>query len=104
MRALEIDVADESGTREVARALAAELRAGDTVLLEGDLGAGKTAFAREVAYGLGLPEEEPVTSPTFALAHEYPLDPLLVHADLYRLSHPDELLELGLESLRRAPR
>lgn len=105
MRTWSTEVADEAGTRAVARALAAALAEGDTVLLEGELGAGKTAFAREVAYGLGLPEEEPVTSPTFALAHEYELEPpedagpgprLLVHADLYRLSHPDELLELGL--------
>ncbi len=113
MRTWSTDVTDEAGTRAVARALAAALAEGDTVLLEGELGAGKTAFAREVAYGLGVPEDEPVTSPTFALAHEYEIEPsraagaregtrgprLLLHADLYRLSHPDELLELGLEGV-----
>jgi tRNA threonylcarbamoyl adenosine modification protein YjeE len=102
MRTWSTDVADEAGTRAVARALAAALTEGDTVLLEGELGAGKTSFARELAYGLGLDEDEPVTSPTFALAHEYEIGPssrLLVHADLYRLSHADELLEIGLDGV-----
>ena len=97
MRSWSIEVEDEEGTGALARALAAALVAGDTVVLEGDLGAGKTTFVRHVLRGRGLPEDEPVTSPTFALAHEYELSPLVIHADLYRLGHPDEIFEIGIE-------
>ncbi|MDH5492120.1 MAG: tRNA (adenosine(37)-N6)-threonylcarbamoyltransferase complex ATPase subunit type 1 TsaE [Myxococcales bacterium] len=87
---------DESASRELAARLAAALSPGDLVLLEGSLGAGKTFLCREILYALGLPEQEPVTSPTFALLHEYPTSPPVLHGDLYRLGHADELLELGL--------
>jgi len=75
------------------------------LLLEGGLGAGKTFFVRALARALGLGEAIPVTSPTFALVHEYPETRLpLVHADLYRLGDPDELLYLDLsERLGAAP-
>jgi tRNA threonylcarbamoyladenosine biosynthesis protein TsaE len=78
------DVDDEAGTGAVARALAATLGAGDVVHLVGPLGAGKTAFVRHAAAALGV--TEPVTSPTFAIAHAYTgADGLSVsHLDLYR--------------------
>ena len=67
------------------------------MLLEGELGAGKTAFVRGLAVGLGAPEEE-VSSPTFTLVQEYRGRLPLLHADLYRLSGA-EADELGLEEL-----
>ena len=87
----------EDDTRALARDLAAELAAGSTVLLTGDLGAGKTAFVRGLAEGLGL-DPDVVTSPTFTLVHEHRGGRLpLVHVDLYRLERA-ELDEIGLDS------
>lgn len=72
-------------TQAVAREFAATLKAGDVVLLLGSLGAGKTAFVRGLAAGLGIDPDE-VFSPTFTLVHEYCGGRLtLYHADLYRL-------------------
>lgn len=86
----------EEETRRIAAALAKDLRAGAIVLLKGDLGAGKTAFVRGLAEGLGINAEE-VTSPTFTLVHEYRGGRLpLVHVDLYRLDRAD-LDEIGLD-------
>lgn len=86
----------EEETADVARDLAAMLRAGDVVLLSGALGAGKTAFVRGLAAGLGLDPDE-VSSPTFTLVHEYRGGRLpLYHADLYRLERA-AAEDLGLE-------
>lgn len=97
MGELEADLRDEEATARLGAALAAVLAPGDLLLLEGDLGAGKTTLARAIARGLGVPEQLPVTSPTFALVHELPGRVPVVHADLYRLGEPGELLDLGLE-------
>lgn len=71
-------------TAALARELAGELRAGDLVLLEGDLGAGKTTFARALCAELGV--QGPVTSPTFAIAHRYDTPRgTIAHLDLHRL-------------------
>mgnify|MGYP003343742412 CR=1 FL=1 len=79
----------EAETRQIAAAFAATLKAGDVVLLAGDLGAGKTAFVRGLADGLGVDPDE-VTSPTFTLVHEYRGGRLpLIHIDLYRLERAD---------------
>jgi tRNA threonylcarbamoyladenosine biosynthesis protein TsaE len=87
----------EAGTRAIAARLAARLGPGAVVLLSGDLGAGKTAFVRGLAEGLGIDPAE-VTSPTFTLVHEYRGGRLpLVHVDLYRLDRAD-LDEIGLDS------
>jgi tRNA threonylcarbamoyladenosine biosynthesis protein TsaE len=86
----------EEETRNVARTLAPELQPGTTILLSGDLGAGKTAFVKGLAEGLGLDADD-VTSPTFTLVHEYRGGRLpLVHVDLYRLDRA-ELDEIGFD-------
>jgi len=72
-------------TRAPARILAAHLAPGDVVALTGELGSGKTEFVRGLAEGLNVPDTEAVTSPTFALVHEYFGRLTLVHLDLYRL-------------------
>ena len=87
----------ESETRAIAARFASELQPGAVLLLSGDLGAGKTAFTKGLAEGLGIDPGE-VTSPTFTLVHEYRGGRLpLVHVDLYRLEKVD-LDELGMDA------
>lgn len=89
----------EAETMGVGTALAAALPPGAVLLLHGDLGAGKTAFVRGLAAGLGLDPDE-VSSPTFTLVHEYRGGRLpLYHADLYRLPSGSALEDLGLDEL-----
>jgi tRNA threonylcarbamoyladenosine biosynthesis protein TsaE len=86
----------EQETRSIASALGRDLAMGAVLLLSGDLGAGKTAFVRGLAEGLGIDPDE-VTSPTFTLVHEYRGGRLpLIHVDLYRLDRAD-LDEIGLD-------
>ena len=96
MDALTLDLATEADTSRLARAFASLLVAGDTVLLEGPIGAGKSHFCRALIQSrLGRAEDVP--SPTFTLVQTYQADVEIWHADLYRLTHPDEVLELGLD-------
>ena len=85
-----------SNSREQTEAFAKEyaktLRAGDVVLLDGDMGAGKTVFSKGVAEGLGIQEE--VTSPTYAYMNDY--DGRLFHYDCYRIESPEQAEALGL--------
>ena len=100
MTALTMDVPTGAAMHALGERLGAMLRAGDLVLLTGDLGAGKTTLTQGVAAGLGV--RGPVTSPTFVLARVHP--PLmtggvpLVHVDAYRLASWDELEDLDLET------
>jgi tRNA threonylcarbamoyladenosine biosynthesis protein TsaE len=88
----------EEETAAVAREIAAGVTAGDVILLSGNLGAGKTAFVRGLAAGLGIDPED-VSSPTFTLVHEYRGGRLtLYHADLYRLERV-ATEDLGLEEM-----
>lgn len=96
MIAIRTSSADE--TREVGAALAELVRAGDVVLLSGDLGAGKTTFTQGFGRGLGVSER--ITSPTFILAREHRDGRLVLHhLDVYRLEQLDEVLDLGLPEL-----
>lgn len=89
-------------TLALARALSPFLKAGDLVALEGPLGAGKSAFARELVRTLLADPDAEVPSPTFTLVQPYDRKgaPDIYHADLYRLSDAEELYELGLEDAR----
>ena len=83
-------------TERLGTALAAKLQPGDVIAFQGDLGAGKTAFTRGLARGLGI--TDPVTSPTYTIVNEYPQGRLpLFHFDMYRLRDPEELFDLGWE-------
>lgn len=96
---LELDLQSETATLALARSVAELLEAGDVIGLEGGLGAGKTTFTRGAVHGLGVSEEVAVTSPTFALLHQYEGRVPVGHTDLYRLGEAVELEELGLEEL-----
>ncbi len=87
----------EAQTLEIGEKLGRLLMQPTLVLLQGDLGAGKTVFARGVARGLGVAADTPITSPTFTLMNHYQARLDLYHFDLYRLSDPDELIELGFD-------
>jgi tRNA threonylcarbamoyladenosine biosynthesis protein TsaE len=96
---LELELQSEADTLALARSLASVLEGGDVVGLEGGLGAGKTTFARGAVHGLGVPEETAVTSPTFALLHQYEGRIPVAHADFYRLGGEAEIEELGVDEL-----
>ena len=93
LRAASLDV-----THAIAAALAGLSRSGDIILLAGEMGAGKTAFAQGFGRALGV--TEPITSPTFTLVHSYDTGgPTLHHADLYRLDQLAEVADLALGEL-----
>lgn len=95
--ALTLELPTEADTRALGVRLAGLLRAGDSVLLHGPIGAGKSHLARALIQArLGRAEDVP--SPTFTLVQVYEAEGAeLWHADLYRLTHPDEVWELGLD-------
>lgn len=86
---------NEEETEKIGEALASQLRAGDVVACLGGLGAGKTAFTRGLARGLGC--QGRVTSPTFTIVNEYEGELPLFHFDMYRLEDEDELFDIGWE-------
>ncbi len=88
---------DLSATHSLGDTLSSMLRPGDTLLLKGDLGAGKTTLIKAIAEGLGI-DPNAVTSPTFTIIHDYPDARIpFAHADLYRLGPDAEISETGLE-------
>jgi tRNA threonylcarbamoyladenosine biosynthesis protein TsaE len=96
---LQLRVDDLAGTHAVAAAIAGVARAGDVIVLAGEMGSGKTAFAQGFGRALGV--TEPITSPTFTLVHSYPLPSRLTlhHADLYRLDRTGDVEDLALHEL-----
>jgi tRNA threonylcarbamoyladenosine biosynthesis protein TsaE len=94
---ISIDLPDEAATAALAKGLAAYARAGDVIALSGELGTGKTTFARAFIRARGGGDEE-VPSPTFTLVQVYDLPgPVIWHFDLYRLEDAKEAWELGIE-------
>jgi tRNA threonylcarbamoyl adenosine modification protein YjeE len=97
---LEMVLGDEGATRRLASDVAAVLASGDMVTLSGDLGAGKTTFARALIRHLAGDDSLEVPSPTFTLMQIYDLPRCsVVHADLYRVNAPEELIEIGFADL-----
>jgi len=76
---------------------------GDVICLNGDLGAGKTTLTQAIAQGLQVPDSEYVTSPSFAVLHQYPGRIPLYHMDFYRLHDASEILDLGLDEYFSLP-
>jgi tRNA threonylcarbamoyl adenosine modification protein YjeE len=94
---LTLELESLAATHALAARLALVLQGGDVVALRGDLGAGKTEFARALIRARACSALE-VPSPTFTIVQDYPLDGLTIrHIDLYRIEGPDELFELGLD-------
>ena len=103
----EATCATAEATESLGEAMADRVRAGDVILLKGDLAAGKTTLVRGLARGLGGDPDE-VSSPTFVIVQSYPCRhrtvSVLHHVDLYRLSEsPTQLRDIGLEELLSEP-
>lgn len=90
------DLANPEATTQLGHALAPLLRAGDSILLYGPLGMGKSTLARGLIRALTHPDED-VPSPTFTLVQFYESDPPVAHFDLYRLNRAEEAFEIGLD-------
>ena len=88
---------DAAETHALGQRIGAVLRPGDVVVLDGDLGAGKTVMAKGIAVALGVTET--VVSPTFTVVREYDAPTPFVHVDVYRLDHLQELHDLGFDDL-----
>ncbi|MBE6020260.1 MAG: tRNA (adenosine(37)-N6)-threonylcarbamoyltransferase complex ATPase subunit type 1 TsaE [Clostridiales bacterium] len=91
----EFHTVNEQGTKEIAKAFAAELKPGDLVCLYGDLGSGKTAFSKSAIEALGVTEM--VTSPTFTIVREYEGRIPVYHFDVYRVHSEEDMFEIGYE-------
>jgi len=95
--------ASEEETVALGERLAHTLPPGVTVLLIGNLGAGKTTLAKGIVQGLGAAAADEVSSPTFTLIHEYGVPPAVYHVDMYRLDSARDAAALGLDELFDSP-
>ena len=93
---MKLSLPDAEATTRLGAAIAPRLAPGETVLLYGPLGMGKSTLARGLIRALTRPDED-VPSPTFTLVQFYETTPPVAHFDLYRLSRPDEAFEIGLD-------
>ena len=92
---MEVVLKTEDDTIEFAKKFAKKLKKGDILLLDGDLGAGKTVFTKGLVLGLSQGKEMAI-SPTFTIVNEYNTTPRLYHFDFYRIEKPEEALDTGL--------
>jgi tRNA threonylcarbamoyladenosine biosynthesis protein TsaE len=95
--ALHIITDSPESTRGLGEALGRLFHSQTVIALTGDLGSGKTVFVQGLARGLSVPETHPVTSPTYAIINEFQGRLRLIHADLYRISDPAELVDIGFD-------
>ena len=93
---MEVVLKTEDDTIEFAKKFAKKLKNGDILLLDGDLGAGKTVFTKGLVLGLSQGKEMAI-SPTFTIVNEYNTTPRLYHFDFYRIKSEDELVAIGIE-------
>lgn len=89
----------EEETRQLGQVIGKLAGPGLVLALYGGLGSGKTVLVRGLARGLGVPEQTPITSPTFTLINEYPGRLVLFHTDLYRIGHCAELEDIGFDEI-----
>ena len=92
---MEFYTASAQETEQLGQRLGQRLKPGAVIAYSGDLGAGKTAFTRGLARGLGI--EDPITSPTYTIVNEYPGKIPLFHFDMYRLGSSEDLFDIGWE-------
>lgn len=97
MNMIRIQLNNLSDTEKLGRLLGSLATSGDVICLDGDLGAGKTALSQAIARGLGVPDNCYVTSPSFAILHEYEGRIPMYHMDFYRLQDAGEVEDLGFE-------
>jgi len=97
VRSWSLTTANAGETRTLGMLLGTLISSPLVIALRGDLGTGKTCLTQGIARGLGVPEDEPVTSPSYTLMNRYSGRFELYHFDLYRLSGPEDLFDLGFE-------
>lgn len=97
MFSIQLELRQLADTEKLGRLLGQSAVPGDVICLDGDLGAGKTTLAQAIARGVGVPESCYVTSPSFAILHEYEGRLPMYHMDFYRLLGADDALDLGFD-------